>query len=148
MNLRLTVPNYIPETTPMNSPSLPGLSPLEKQQLRIQRLQEDILDIKYEIEKSQDLHEAKLKGFGDIVGYNILLESELDSISHSDKTLLQPRGSFSQELNEIDGKNKRLQMKLDKNVRIFEELQKFGIKTQNKKYPVVGIFYLKYFFMR
>lgn len=100
---------------------------------RIKKIQEEILDLKHKIEKTQEMHEGKLRGFGDIIGFNLDVESVIHAYPGSkERKALETHLNSLETLSEVENRNRRLEAKLEKNLRIFNEINQFELKNRAK----------------
>ena len=100
---------------------------------RIRKLQDEISDLKHHIDKTQELHEGKLRSFGEILGLNLDIESVINASPGSKERKIIENHIFSIEtLGEFENRNKKLEKKLQKNAKLFEEIQKFEILNKEK----------------
>jgi hypothetical protein len=99
---------------------------------RMKKLQDEIRDLKHSIDKSQEHHELKLRSFGEIIGFNIDVESVTTNPSSKERKIIETHLDSVLILDEVHNRNKRLEVKLMKNTKIFEEIQKFEMKNKEK----------------
>ena len=99
---------------------------------RMKKLQDEIRDLKHTIDKSQEHHELKLRSFGEIIGFNIDVESVTTNPNSSERKMIEKHLDSVLILDEVQHRNKRLESKLGKNSKIFEEIQKFEVKNKEK----------------
>ncbi|OMJ71462.1 hypothetical protein SteCoe_30329 [Stentor coeruleus] len=118
----------------INNPSAESVVFKSQQQImRIRKLQDEILDLKHQIDKAQEIHESKLRGFGDIIGFNIDIESVINGNNmEKEKKNIESHVNSVEVLDEVQIRNKRLELKLKKNSKIFEDLQKFESKNKDR----------------
>jgi Kinesin motor domain len=104
-----------------------------QQSERIRKLQDEINDLKHQIEKTQETHEGKLRSIGEIIGFNLNIESILSApIGSKEQKFIESHVKSLETLDEVQQRNKRLESKLQKNSKIFEEIQKFEKKVKEK----------------
>ena len=102
---------------------------------RIKMLKNEIKELQHKIDKAQDLHEAKLRNFGDIIGFNLDIDVLVNGPSGSkERKILENHLNSTEALYEIENRNRRLEQKLTKNNKFFEEIHKFKLKSQEKNH--------------
>ena len=100
---------------------------------RIKKLQDEIKDLKHKIDKTQELHEGKLRSFGDIIGFNIDVEAVINAYPGSKaRKSVEIHLNSCEALSEVENRNRRLEQKLVKNNKIYEEILKFEQKSREK----------------
>ncbi|OMJ79384.1 hypothetical protein SteCoe_20632 [Stentor coeruleus] len=104
----------------------------QQQMVRVRKLQDEIKDLKHQIDKTQEIHEGKLRGFGEIIGFNVDIEAVFGNNPGKEKKSIENHVNSVEILDEVQTRNKRLELKLNKNSIIFEELQKFELKNKER----------------
>lgn len=99
---------------------------------RMKKLQDEIRELKHRIDKSQEHHELKLRSFGDIIGFNVDVENAAINPTSKERKMIESHLDSILILDEVQNRNRRLESKLDKNTKIYEEIQKFEQKNKEK----------------
>ena len=99
---------------------------------RLKKLQDEIRELKHQIDKSQEHHELKLRSFGDIIGFNIEVENATINPTSKERKMIEAHLDSVIILDGVENRNRRLEAKLNKNTKMFEEIQKFEQKNREK----------------
>ena len=104
-----------------------------QQSHRIKKIQDEIIDLKHKIDKTQEIHEGKLRGFGDILGFNLDVENLIHAYPGSkERRSMDLHLNSCETLDEVENRNRRLEAKLNKNCNMFDEIHKFELKNRAK----------------
>lgn len=113
---------------------LAALAPISGQQLeRVRRLEDEVNELRIQIDKAQTSHELKLKSFAKLIGVENDLEAILQAPPGSkERNIAQNYKEALTKLDNITKRNSDLERKLEDNQRIFEEIKRVELSNQDK----------------
>jgi hypothetical protein len=113
---------------------LAALAPISGQQLeRVRRLEDEVNELKSQIDKGQTSHELKLKAFAKLIGVENDLEAILQAPPGSkERNIARNYKEAITKLDNITKRNLDLERKLEDNKKLFEEIKRVELNNQDK----------------